>query len=126
MILAGPDFRVPPRVGELQLLFILLVIYTLMSYSETTVITSWYRDALRNAMVGGVGGSLHVQGLAVDVVIMRQGSVLREGVDLVRGLFGSQPTLNLSYADLANAWRSLGRGFEAVAEGDHLHLELDL
>lgn len=31
-------------------------------------VTSWYRDAARNAAVGGVPGSRHLRGLAVDVV----------------------------------------------------------
>lgn len=63
-------------------------------------VTSWIRTPKRNAVVGGVWNSHHMQGLAVDIV-----------------------------PDDPNAWDELmayGRklGFAFQPEGDHIHVQL--
>lgn len=62
-------------------------------------VTSWFRSSKRNAAVGGVAGSRHLVGLAVDVV-------LDQGQD-------------------ADAFVKLcvSLGLEVLAEGDHYHVQ---
>jgi len=60
-------------------------------------LTSWYRDAARNAACGGAGGSLHLRGLAIDVVPL-PGERLRARIAFQRV------------------------GLRVLDEGDHLHI----
>lgn len=62
--------------------------------------TSWYRDPASNARAGGRTNSLHLQGLALDLV-------------------GDRARLEA----IASRWIALG--LEAFDEGDHWHFELD-
>jgi len=62
-------------------------------------LTSWYRDPARNAACGGVGSSLHLRGLAIDVV-PAAGQRLRARI----------------------AFQSTG--LRVLDEGDHLHVSL--
>lgn len=124
MIEIGPDFRVPPAPSMLQVIFLVLVIAAIAQrieqdaslgiLSARTVfrLTSWFRSTERNAQVGGVPGSLHVQGLGIDVVVDTP-------------LFAPS-TDAIEVESLARAWRRFGRQFQAIVESDHLHLELDL
>lgn len=116
---AGADFRPPPMLGEAQILFIILVIAALAPSLPiaTFVLTSWYRDPMRNELVGGVAGSLHQVGLAIDIDI---------DTGLAENLF-TFGQASKQIADLvASRWRRFGPAFQAVVESDHLHLELDL
>lgn len=63
-------------------------------------VTSWDRDVEKNSSVGGTQFSFHLQGLAKDVV-------------------------NLDDVDefIADCFFA---GLEAVNEGDHVHVEMDL
>ncbi|MNC89294.1 Peptidase M15 [compost metagenome] len=76
-------------------------------------LTSWYRSSERNAAVGGAPNSLHVEGLAIDVVVDTP-------------LFALGGTDGSVSQGLRIAWRKLGAPFQAVIEDDHVHLELDL
>lgn len=98
MIRVGPDVREPSPLTLYHLIFVYLVLLS-VGTNEVTV-TSWARSAERNADVGGTPNSLHLLGLAMDLV-------------------GSSSAL----ARVAAAWR--GFGLQAIDEGDHLHLELD-
>lgn len=133
MIVAGPDFRPPPQLGTLQLVFILLALQTLIDeqaqYGESMItLTSWYRDPMRNAQVGGVSGSLHLQGLALDFVVNREsiGATLANaacGIGSIFGLCKPRPAFSK-----INAWRRLAPPFtQAVLEQNgSTHYELDL
>jgi len=59
-------------------------------------VTSWWRSPSKNSEVGGVGDSLHLMGLAWDVI-----PVTQENYDLLR-----------------NA------GLRVIDEGDHLHAQI--
>lgn len=126
MIVAGPDFRVPQPIGQLQLLFIVLAIVTLQNLGYDVVLTSWYRTPAQNAAAGGVMNSLHLSALGLDVVVMGVGNAFASVVGRVSQLFGGSSLQNQAYGQIAAAWRALGPSFQAVAEGDHLHLEIDL
>lgn len=64
-------------------------------------VTSWGRTSERNKHVGGVENSLHVQWLAVDIVL--------------------EP--NQDYALFMAACKALG--LQVVTEKDHTHIEMD-
>jgi hypothetical protein len=123
MISAGPDFRAPPQLGELQIAFIILAIFAIATQPQEGfryVLTSWYRTPIRNMEVGGQSNSLHLAGLALDVAVFDDrplltrlsDSIFAEGSLFSRGLQGS--------------WRMFGPAFQALVESDHVHLELDL
>lgn len=136
MIVAGPDFRVPPDFGTnvVQQIFILLALQTLLdeqaTYGESMItLTSWYRDAARNAAVGGVSGSLHTRGLALDFTSsdpVTVGGVLSGAACGVGSLFGlCKPRPAFSKI---SAWKRLAPPFtQAVLERNgSYHYELDL
>lgn len=84
-----------------RLLFLILVVLAMQQASAYGLtVSSYLRTPQRNAEVGGVANSLHLVGLAVDLV---------------------GPWLSLQ--KVAAVWRSWG--LDAVLEDDHLHLELD-
>lgn len=86
---------------ELRLLFLVLVLLVVQAAGATSLsVSSYLRTPERNAAVGGVANSLHLAGLAIDLV-------------------GSQADI----LAVAGLWRVLG--LDAVVESDHLHLELD-
>ena len=86
---------------QLQLLFLVLVLLVIQAAGARSLsVSSYYRTPERNAAVGGVPTSLHLQGLAIDLV-------------------GGQADI----LAVAGLWRALG--LDAVVESDHLHLELD-
>jgi len=129
VIVVGPDFRVPPQLGILQLVFIILALQAIEAYESefpgaTITLTSWYRDAMRNAQVGGVLGSLHTQGLALDSVVDR--SVIRSVACGVGSLVGlcREPGV-FSYT---NAFKRIAPPFtQALQEPNgSFHFELDL
>jgi len=123
MIVAGPDFRVPPQLTDLQIIFLILVIATIASLPQENVIyvmTSWFRDPMRNLEVGGKSNSLHVAGLAIDVAIMDgRGFFVR----LLESI--TSTAASVFQRGLPGAWRAFGGAFQAVVESDHVHLELD-
>lgn len=81
--------------------FVQLLIAVLVVARATDVsISSFLRTPERNEAVGGRPNSLHLVGLAVDLV-------------------GEPATLGR----VASIWRAIG--LDAIDEGDHLHLELD-
>jgi len=90
--------RAPPR-SPLTELFAWLVI-AVVRVSGPVTPTSWFRTPAENAAVGGVPNSLHLLGLAIDVV-------------------GDPGVLGR----VASIWRAIG--LQAKVESDHLHLELD-
>lgn len=116
MIRPGPDLRAPPVFGELQFVFLILVLAALEDGSGrfNWRITSWYRDPQRNAEVGGVANSLHVAGLAMDIVPEQAPSFLSR-------IFSPSDATGL-----ISRWRSFGPIFQGIQEGDHIHLELDV
>ena len=133
MIVAGPDFRVPPDLAPLQLVFILLALQTLIDeqaeYGEQLItLTSWYRDPMRNAAVGGREGSLHTMGLALDFTAQTpiSASAVLSGIACgVGSIFGL--CKERSAFTKVNAWRRVAPPFtQAIIESDHTHWELDL
>ena len=129
MIVIGPDFRIPPDLGPLQVAFLLLWFEALRRYEAqfpgaTITLTSWYRDAMRNAQVGGVLGSLHQVGLAGDSTVDR--SIVRSalcGVGSLVGLCAAPGPFSFS-----NSFRSLAPPYtQALQEANgSFHFELDL
>lgn len=95
MVLAPPQWLRTQRFY----VFVRLLLFVLR-YAPNCTITSWYRDPERNALVGGSPRSLHLLGLAIDLV---------------------GPAVELEA--VMRIWRAAG--LDAVDEGDHLHLELD-
>lgn len=90
-----------PPVNSLTTVFARLVIAVLVAARVRRVgISSWYRTPAQNAAVGGRPDSLHLQGLAIDLV-------------------GDDDELG----QIEGIWRAIG--FDAVDEGDHLHIELE-
>lgn len=119
MIVAGPDFRGPPNLTDVQVIFIILCIAVIAPSIElaTFILTSWFRDPMRNDLVGGVPNSLHQVALALDVDI---------DTSFAANVFTlAQASRQLAEA-IAKRWRAFGPSFQAVVESDHLHLELDL
>lgn len=118
----GPDFRPPSVLGELQVIFIILVIATLATVEEDAsyTLTSWARTRDRNRQVGGAANSLHLEergALAIDVV---------PSVSTLTQVLSLGTRERLLRAIVGNLWTRFGPGFQAVDEGDHVHLELDL
>jgi uncharacterized protein YcbK (DUF882 family) len=62
-------------------------------------VTSWFRSAAHNARVGGVRGSLHLEGLAVDCVF----------------------DLPVQKDRATAAFNAIG--FGVLDEGDHIHVQ---
>jgi len=93
--------RVPPR-SQLTQLFAELVIAVVQASRPRgrLDVTSWFRTPAENTLVGGRSSSLHLAGLAVDLV-------------------GSAADLSRIRA----IWQAIG--LYAEDEGDHTHLELD-
>jgi len=106
-------------LGDLQIVFIILVIAVLAPKASIAdlILTSWYRDAARNELVGGVPGSYHTLGTAIDIDI---------NTGIAANIFTLLQASRQLAEDIAFAWRSFGTGFQAQVESDHLHLELDL
>ncbi|MHC4607351.1 MAG: D-Ala-D-Ala carboxypeptidase family metallohydrolase [Planctomycetota bacterium] len=90
----------PPRVisnhlPELREFFLALFE---LRVPRSTLVTSWYRDPEKNAAVGGHPRSLHLSGLALDLVL---------------------PTRDVAgFVAMARA-----AGLIAVAEPDHVHVQ---
>ena len=61
-VLAGVQMEVLKRVAKVQA-------FIESSFGRPPIYTSGYRDAAKNAAVGGVLDSLHMQGRAVDLVV---------------------------------------------------------
>lgn len=76
--------------------FALGIIYRYIIALQGMTITSWWRSAEKNAAVGGVYNSLHLVGLAWDVIPVTQ--------------------------ENENRLRSLG--LKVINEGDHLHAQI--
>lgn len=129
MIVVGPDFRVPPDLGLLQLVFIVLALQAIENYDRefpgaTITLTSWYRDAMRNAQVGGVMGSLHTMGLALDTTVSRPLlPSIACGVGSIFGLCREPPVFAYS-----NSFRRIAPPLtQALQEPNgSFHFELDL
>lgn len=86
------------RIGALFVLSVLalgLVYRFLIAYNGMSV-TSWWRSPWHNAEVGGVKASLHLLGLAWDVVPVTDG----------------------------NAAKLAALGLTVINEGDHLHSQI--
>lgn len=131
MIQAGSGFRPPPGLGqgptgELQLALLLVVllavVMTLASFPGTYVFTSWFRDPMRNAEVGGVPNSRHLLGLGLDVAV--NPDRLRTLVTLGLEASTARQALLLNFRKLVQML-GLGRAWQAVDEGDHVHFEVD-
>lgn len=58
--------RVPP--AELVTPELVRFYFTLLRVPVTGIVTSWWRSPADNARVGGAPRSLHLSGLAIDVV----------------------------------------------------------
>lgn len=86
------------RIGALFVLSVLMLglIYRLVIASKGMTVTSWWRTPWHNAEVGGVKASLHMLGLAWDVIPVTD--------------------------ENANALRSLG--LKVIDESDHLHAQI--
>lgn len=97
-VLAGVQAEVLKRVAKVQA-------FILNSFGRMPVYTSGYRDAAKNAAVGGVLDSLHMQGRAVDLVM--------------DGLSPEQEEQIANYAGRQGLW-ALWHG---VGENHHLHLQ---
>jgi len=129
MIVAGPDFRPPPQLGVLQFVFIVLAIQALQTYDmmfgpATITLTSWFRDPMRNAQVGGVPNSLHQVGLALDFTVRRDAlPAIACGLGSVFGLCKEPGPFTLS-----NLWRQLAPPFTQTQNEPNgsSHWELDL
>lgn len=88
-------------MDQQRLLFLILVVIVLTkAQARGVTISSYLRNPATNAAAGGVSNSLHLVGLAMDLV---------------------GPWTELER--VAILWRSLG--LDAVLESDHLHIELD-
>jgi len=125
MILLGPDFRLPPQFGPLQLFFFLFSVQAVArAQTKTTsnyTLSSYYRDPARNKAVGGVEGSLHTVGLAMDVTSSAR--ALLPALDLITFRLAEKNALG----NVQRAWQSIAPPYtQGVLEGDHVHLELDL
>lgn len=86
------------RVGALFVLSVLTLglIYRLAIAQKGMTVTSWWRSPWHNAEVGGVKASLHLLGLAWDVVPVTDG----------------------------NAMMLASLGLTVINEGDHLHAQI--
>lgn len=131
MIRPGPGFAAPPglgsgNVGELQFALLLVVIVTIVSTAQSFagdyVLTSWFRDAMRNAMVGGVPNSRHLLGLGLDVAV--NPDPLRTVLSLGLEAGSARTSLLLNFRRLVREL-GLGAAWQAVDEGDHVHFEVD-
>lgn len=128
MITIGPDFRPPPTIGPFQIAFLELWIDTIVQldreYGGTWILTSWYRDPMRNTEVGGKAMSLHLVGLGGDFVVER--SILRDafcGLGSLVGLCKELPIFAIE-----NRYRRRAPPYtQAVLEPNgSYHYELDL
>lgn len=90
----------PPQFWNRELRLFVLIMVSLLRFFPGVEISSWFRTEPQNIAVGGVPGSLHLRGLAMDLV---------------------GPPIAL--ATIADVWTQIG--LDAVVETDHLHLELD-
>lgn len=127
MILIGPDFRFPPpqSFGPLQVFFLILALQAVQegqrSYFANYTLTSYYRDLQRNRAVGGVEGSLHTLGLALDVTTDARG---------LSGFFTfitNNQAQRTALGNIVRAWKAFAPPLtQGILEDDHAHLELDL
>lgn len=92
-----PSLFSPQVQGFVLLVLVALVVTGTLEQHE---LSSWFRTREENDAVGGRPDSLHLRGLAMDIVSSASGQ-----------------------ARLAQAWQSWG--LDALDEGDHVHLELD-
>lgn len=131
MIARGANFQAPPGIGsgpigeaQLALLLVVLLTVVMVEASEEAdfTFTSWYRDPMRNAMVGGVPNSRHLLGLGLDVAVnpSRAQTVLTLGLAAGRVRTG----LLLAFRRIKEQL-GLGAAWQVVDEGDHVHFELD-
>jgi len=93
-----PELRYRPMSPQLDFAGRLLAIRRHTAVS----VTSWGRTLRRNALVGGIDHSLHLDWLAADLV-------------------PDDPAQSQAVAELARR-----NGLQAVVEADHIHVELDL
>lgn len=86
------------KIGVAILIFWLTLsfLFYLFIQHDGMTVTSWWRSPWKNREVGGVTNSLHMLGLAWDVV---------------------PPTLN-------NISRLRALGLKVIDEGDHLHVQI--
>lgn len=86
------------RVGVFLLIFWLTLgaVFYIAIRNNGMTITSWWRSPWRNREVGGVANSLHMIGLAWDVIP----------------------------ATKENKTKLAGLGLRVIDEGDHLHAQL--
>lgn len=100
MISLKAGVREPP-FSQQNLLFTLVFLVAWSRAGRPSItITSWFREPLENASVGGAAGSEHLKGLALD---------LRD---------------NPGGARVAAAWRALGgRVIDERATKQHWHLD---
>jgi uncharacterized protein YcbK (DUF882 family) len=92
--------RAPPATPLTTLFARLVVAVASAARAQSIGASSWFRSPEENARVGGVPSSLHLQGLAIDLV-------------------GDAASLGR----ISSIWGAIG--LYAKDEGDHLHLELD-
>lgn len=89
----------PPAVVRANLAQLRTFVRRVDAAVATGALTSWYRDAVRNAACGGSPGSAHLRGLAIDVRPTR--------AEWLRSTVGFQRA-----------------GLRVLDEGDHLHVSL--
>lgn len=128
MIVVGPDFRPPPSFTPFSIAFLELWLNTLVrldqEFGGVITLTSWFRDPMRNAQVGGVRGSLHQAGLAGDFTVQR--SIISDafcGLGSLVGLCREPPLFVYT-----NRFKALAPPFtQALREPNgSYHYELDL
>lgn len=87
----------PPALRTAQVIAFVRRVESAARYAGPISLRSWYRDPARNAACGGVPGSSHLRGLAMDIAAA-------------------------SPARAAAAFRAVG--LRVIDERDHLHVQV--